>query len=169
MANVSLLVILMAATLVLSFNSFRMAGVIGGVAVLSMGFAFVMLWVFQYPFGFVAIVGSMGLIGVAVNDSIVVLAALREDPAVMRGDGEAAVNVVARSTRHVITTTATTMFGFTPLLVNGGEFWPPLAITLGAGVVGATLLALIFVPSALLLVNRRAARLAAAVQKPATA
>jgi len=169
MANISLLVILMAATLVLSFNSFRMAGVIGGVAVLSMGFAFVMLWVFQYPFGFVAIVGSMGLIGVAVNDSIVVLAALREDPAVMRGDGEAAVDVVARSTRHVVTTTATTMFGFTPLLVNGGEFWPPLAITLGAGVVGATLLALIFVPSALLLVNRRAARAAASVQEPATA
>ncbi len=169
LANVSLLVILMAATLVLSFNSFRMAGVIGGVAALSMGFAFLMLWIFQYPFGFVAIIGSMGLIGVAVNDSIVVLAALREDPAVMRGDGEAAVDVVARSTRHVITTTATTMFGFTPLLVNGGEFWPPLAISLGAGVVGATLLALVFVPSALLLLNRRAARSAAPVQEPATA
>lgn len=169
MANVSLLVILMAATLVLSFNSFRMAGVIGGVAVLSMGFAFVMLWIFQYPFGFVAIVGSMGLIGVAVNDSIVVLAALRENPAVMRGDGDAAVDVVARATRHVVTTTATTMFGFTPLLVNGGEFWPPLAISLGAGVVGATLLALIFVPSALLMVNRRAARSAAAEHQPATA
>lgn len=169
LANVSLLVILMAATLVLSFNSFRMAGVIGCVAILSMGFAFIMLWVFQYPFGFVAIVGSMGLIGVAVNDSIVVLAALREDDAVMRGDGEAAVNVVSRATRHVVTTTATTMIGFSPLLFNGGEFWPPLAISLGAGVVGATILALLFVPSALLLVNRRAMATEAAARRPATA
>jgi multidrug efflux pump len=168
MANVSLLIILMASTLVLSFNSFRMAGVIGGVAALSMGFAFVMLWIFQYPFGFVAIVGSMGLIGVAVNDSIVVLAALREDSGVMRGDGEAAVAVVARATRHVVTTTATTMIGFSPLLFNGGEFWPPLAISLGAGVVGATVLALFFVPSALLLLNRRAAAAEASAGEPAT-
>ncbi|MBI1358565.1 MAG: MMPL family transporter [Acidobacteria bacterium] len=169
LANVSLLVILMASTLVLSFNSFRMAAVIGGVAVLSMGYAFLMLWVFQYPFGFVAIVGSMGLIGVAVNDSIVVLAALREDPDVALGDGEAAVDVVLRATRHVITTTATTAIGFTPLLINGGDFWPPLAISLGAGVIGATFLALFFVPASLLLVNRRAARRAAAAPHPAAA
>lgn len=168
LANVSLLVVLMVSTLVLSFNSFRMAGVIAGVAMLSMGFSFIMLWIFQYPFGFVAIVGSMGLIGVAVNDSIVVLAALREDDGVMRGDGDATVAVVLRSTRHVVTTTATTMIGFTPLLFNGGDFWPPLAIALGAGVVGATVLALFFVPSALLLLNRRAAAAEAARRQPAT-
>jgi len=157
LANISLLVILMVATLVLSFNSFRMAAVIGAVAMLSMGFAFLMLWLFKYPFGFVAIVGSMGLIGVAVNDSIVVLAALRENEAVGRGDVSAAVDVVARATRHVVTTTLTTMIGFSPLLLNGGEFWPPLAVSLGGGVIGATVLALLFVPSAyLMLVGRRA-------------
>ena len=168
LANVSLLVILMASTLVLSFNSFRMAAVIGAVAALSMGYAFAMLFVFQYPFGFVAIVGSMGLIGVAVNDSIVVLAALREDEAVMRGDGDAAARVAIRATRHVVTTTATTAMGFTPLIFNGGDFWPPLAISLGAGVAGATLLALVFVPSALLWFNRRAERAAAVARRPVT-
>jgi len=92
---------------------------------------------------------------------------LREDDAVMRGDGEATVNVVVRSTRHVVTTTATTMIGFSPLLFNGGDFWPPLAISLGGGVVGATILALLFVPSALLLVNRRAVAAEAAAGQPA--
>jgi len=151
LANLSLLIVLMVATLVLSFNSFRMAAVIGVVAMLSMGFAFLMLWLFKYPFGFVAIVGSMGLVGVAVNDSIVVLAALRENEEVGRGSVAATVDTVARATRHVVTTTLTTMIGFSPLLLNGGEFWPPLAVSLGGGVIGATVLALLFVPAAYLL------------------
>ena len=45
-------------------------------------------WVFGMPFGFMAIVGTMGLIGVAINDSIVVLAAIRENERARGGDGE---------------------------------------------------------------------------------
>jgi multidrug efflux pump subunit AcrB len=66
-------------------------------------------------------------------------------------------DVVVRSTRHVLSTSITTIAGFTPLLLAGGGFWPPLAIAIGGGVAGATLLALYFVPSAyILLVRRRA-------------
>ena len=169
MANVTLLIIAMVATLVLSFNSFRLAGVIGLVAGLSMGFAFLMLFLFQYPFGFVAIVGSMGLIGVAVNDSIVVMAALKEDSDASRGDVRAGVAVVVRATRHVIATTLTTMVGFTPLLLSGGDFWPPLAVSIGAGVIGATILALFFVPAAYLAMARRRCRLEARQAAAATA
>ena len=42
--------------------------------------------------------------------------------------------------------------GFLPLIIEGGGFWPPLAITIAGGVVGATLLALVLVPSAYLIV-----------------
>lgn len=67
-------------------------------------------------------------------------------------------DVVVRSTRHVLSTSVTTIAGFTPLLLAGGGFWPPLAIAIAGGVAGSTLLALYFVPSAyLLLVRRRAA------------
>jgi Cu/Ag efflux pump CusA len=33
------------------------------------------------------------------------------------------------------------------LLVVGGDFWPPLAVVLAGGVVGSTLLAVLFVPA----------------------
>ena len=156
LANVSLLALAMVATLVLSFNSFRLAAVIGAVAILSVGFAFLMLFVFNYPFGFVAIVGSMGLIGVSVNDAIVVLAALRKDGRVTAGSLDALVETVEKSTRHVATTTVTTMAGFTPLIISGGDFWPPLAIAIGAGVFGATFLAIFLAPAAYrMLVMRR--------------
>ncbi|ETW98523.1 MAG: hypothetical protein ETSY1_18405 [Candidatus Entotheonella factor] len=155
LASVGVLLVLMLATLVLSFNSFRMAALIGVVAGLSASFAMWSLWLFDYPFGFTAIVGTMGLIGVAVNDSIVVLAALREDPEARSGEREAVITVVIRSTRHVLSTTVTTMAGFTPLVISGGGFWPPVAISIAGGVTGATLLALYFVPSAYILLMCR--------------
>lgn len=155
MASVGVLLVLMLATLVLCFNSFRLAALIAVVAGLSAGLAMLALWLFDYPFGFTAIVGTMGLIGVAVNDSIVVLAALREDPQARLGEREAVGTVVMRSTRHVLSTTVTTMAGFTPLLISGGGFWPPVAVAIGGGVAGATLLALYFIPSAYMLLMRR--------------
>ena len=152
MSSVSVLVVLMIATLVLSFNSFRMAGLVGAVAVMSAGLSLGSLALFDYPFGFMGIVGTMGLIGVAINDTIVVLAALREDEAARSGDPPAVRQVVFHSTRHVLSTTLTTVAGFIPLILGGGGFWPPLATAISGGVIGATLLALVFIPSAFILV-----------------
>lgn len=147
-ASVQILLVAMVATLVLSFSSFRLAGVIGTVGGLAIGLAMLALYLFGLPFGFMAIVGSMGLVGVAINDGIVVLAGLRRDEDARRGDLEATVRVTVEQTRHVLATTFTTMAGFTPLIVAGGGFWPPVAVSIGAGVLGATLLALTFVPAA---------------------
>ncbi|MBL8889260.1 MAG: efflux RND transporter permease subunit [Planctomycetaceae bacterium] len=147
MANVGVLMVLMVATLVLSFQSFRMASIIGVVGVLSMGLGFGSLWLFGYPFGFMAIVGTMGLVGVAINDSIVVLAGIREHAAARTGDPTAILEIVGSATRHVLSTSLTTVAGFLPLIAAGGGFWPPLAVAISGGVVGATVLALVFVPS----------------------
>ena len=97
----------------------------------------------------------MGLIGVAINDSIVVVAAIREDEAARNGDPDAIQEVVVRATRHIVATSLTTMAGFMPLLLAGGSFWPPLAVTIAGGVSGATIIALIFVPSCYLIMMRR--------------
>jgi len=98
-----------------------------------------------------AIVGTMGLVGVAINDSIVVVAAIREDAAARAGDREAIREVVVRSSRHVVATSLTTIAGFMPLIVAGGGFWPPLAVAVAGGVGGATVLALFSVPAAYLM------------------
>ena len=155
LSTVGIIVVLMVTVLVLSFNSFRSAGIIFLVAIGSVGLALLSLWIFGYPFGFMAILGTVGLIGVAINDSIVVLAAIRQDPLARKGDCSAMLEVIVRSTRHVITTTITTIAGFIPLFLDGGEFWPPLAICIAGGVGGATLLALFFVPCAYLLLISR--------------
>lgn len=151
MSTVGILLVLMLATLVLSFSSFRSAFIIAIVGFCSVGLGLFSLWIFGYPLGFMAILGTLSLIGVAINDSIVVLAALIADSQASIGNIKAICQVVVRSTRHVLTTTFTTVAGFIPLLIDGGEFWPPLAICIAGGVIGATLLALLFVPCAYLL------------------
>lgn len=166
MANVGVLMVLMVATLVLSFSSFRVAGLVGAVGILSIGLGLGMLWLFGFPFGFMAIVGSMGLAGVAINDAIVVLAELRANPQARKGDRVVVRDVVLRSTRHVVATSLTTVAGFIPLVLAGGGFWPPLAITIAGGVGGATLLALYFIPSAYILVMCRNCPLRAGAEDP---
>lgn len=155
LASVGILAVMMIAALVLSFRSFRLASLIGMVAFLAVGLGLGALWVFGFPFGFMAIIGTMGLVGVAINDSIVVLAAIQDDEAARNGDSEAILKVVLRASRHVIATSLTTIAGFLPLIIAGGGFWPPLAVTIAGGVGGATVLALIFVPACYLIVMKR--------------
>lgn len=154
LSSVSVLIVLMAATLVLAFGSFRKAAIIASVGALSVGLGLNSLWLFGFPFGFMAIIGTMGLVGVAINDSIVVLAALGDNRRASEGDPEATGEVVIGATRHVLSTTLTTIAGFTPLLIAGGGFWPPMAIAIAGGVTGSTILALYYVPSAYLIVRR---------------
>jgi len=154
-AGIPLLLLAMGATLVLTFSSFRIAALVASIGTVSIGCALAALWFMDYPLGFMAIVGSLGLVGVAINDSIVVLAAIREHPGARAGDPVAVRSVVTRSTRHVLTTSFTTLAGFTPLFLGGGLFWPPLAVCIAGGVLGATLLALVLGPAAYVILVRR--------------
>jgi len=147
MADVPILVVLMIGVLVSAFRSFRSAFIIAVVGGLSIGLGIGSLWAFGFPFGFMGVVGTMGLVGVAVNDAIVVMAGIREDPRARVGNPDALAEIVVRRTRHITATTVTTIVGFTPLILGGGGFWPPVAITIAGGVAGATTLALFFVPS----------------------
>ncbi|MUH00467.1 MMPL family transporter [Scytonema sp. UIC 10036] len=155
LSTVGVLGVLMTATLVLTFNSFALAGCIGIIALLSVGLGLLALWISGYPFGFTAILGTIGLIGIAVNEATVVLAALQADPLASLGDRSAVQEVVVHSTRHMIATTITDTAGFTPLLFDPTGFWNPLAIIIAGGLGGVTLLSLYFVPSVYLLLARR--------------
>ena len=155
MSTVGLLGLIMVITLVLSLGSFRMAGIVFAVGVGSVGLALFALWAFGSVFGFMASVGKMGLIGIAINGAIIILSAFNENEAARQGDVKAVREVVVKATRHVLTTTITTMVGFIPLITDGGSFWMPLAIAIAGGIGGSPLLALYFTPAAYLLVKKR--------------
>lgn len=154
LGNVTILAAGIVFVLVFSLRSFRAMGIILAIGILSMGLGLMSLWATGFAFGFTAIVGAMGMIGIAINDSIVVLAELRADEHCMSGDRQSVVDMVMRSTRHVLCTTFTVGCSFIPMLLEGGTFWPPMAMVIIGGVFGATLLALYWIPATHLVLFR---------------
>lgn len=141
------LLVLMITSLILSFGSVRFATVIGVVAVLSVGLGFFSLWLSGLPIGFNPLLGSAGLIGVAINGSIVVIAAIAANPDAMKGNTIAIVDETMSCSRHILSTTFTTVGGLIPLLLfSEGTFWPPLAVVLAGGVGFSVILSLVFTP-----------------------
>ncbi len=148
------LLTLMIAAVVLAFNSFRFAGVVFVVGFLSAGLAMFGVWMFGTPLGFNAIIGALGLVGLSINGSIVVLSALRADAKSVAGDPDAIRETVVDATRHILATTLTTIGGFAPLLIEGDSFWLPFASAVAGGVGGSAILALVLAPAAFVLLTR---------------
>ncbi len=142
------LLVLMITTLILTFSSLRMAGVIGLVAILSVGLGMMSLWISGLPVGFNPLLGCAGLIGVAINGSIVVIAAINANPKAKQGDTKSIVEETMSCSRHILSTTFTTVGGLIPLLLfSEGSFWPPLAVVLAGGVGFSVILSLVFTPT----------------------
>ncbi|MCT7943918.1 efflux RND transporter permease subunit [Shewanella septentrionalis] len=158
LSNVMLVVTLLLATVVLSFNSFRLTAIILLSAIQSAGLGLLAVYVFGYPFGFPVIIGLLGLMGLAINAAIVILAELEDMPSARLGDMETIVSTVSSCGRHISSTTITTVGGFIPLIIAGGGFWPPFAIAIAGGTLLTTLLSLVWVPTMYLLLmkNRKA-------------
>ncbi|MEE3258048.1 MAG: efflux RND transporter permease subunit, partial [Candidatus Latescibacterota bacterium] len=102
--------------------------------------------------GPMALLGFIVLIGIAVNNGIILIDAigtLREGEGFRR---ERAVLMAGRSrVRPILMTSATTLLGVLPLALDFGgdyEVWPPFAITVLGGLAVSMVSTLIFVPVA---------------------
>ena len=98
-----------------------------------------------------AIAQAKGLKNILVKSSgrnppIVVLSHIKESNANSPITKETLVDVVIRSTRHVITTSATTIGGFLPLLLTS-VFFQPLAWAMAGGIIGSAIIALFYIPA----------------------
>ncbi|RCL38476.1 MAG: AcrB/AcrD/AcrF family protein [SAR86 cluster bacterium] len=138
--------VLIVIALVSALNSFRQATLILSVAIWCTGLAFLGLTLGQANFGFMGLVGAIGLAGLSINDSIVVLSHIKEANANSPINKNDLVEVIIRSTRHVVTTSATTIGGFIPLLVTS-IFFEPLAWAMAGGVIGSTVIAIFYIPA----------------------
>ncbi|MEZ9544363.1 efflux RND transporter permease subunit [Vibrio sp. 10N.286.48.C11] len=145
-SNVAVVVVLMVLVVVMSFNSFRMSSIIFLVAGLAGGLGLLSVWIFGYPFGFTVIIAMLGIAGLAINAAIVILTELKLDKEASSGSVDAVIDAVMSCTRHISSTTITTVGGFMPLIIAGGGFWPPFAVAIVGGTVLTTLISFYFVP-----------------------
>ena len=146
MRTLGLILVLMVISIMAAFNSFRLTTAIFFVAFLSAGMGLLALSLSGFPFGFTSILGVMAMIGLAINAAIVIIAECRSNAEAVTGSHEAVAQSVMHCSRHICSTTITTIMGFMPLLIAGGGFWPPFAIVVAGGTLLTTLLSLILVP-----------------------
>ena len=132
-------------TLVMILNSFYQAAVILFVGLLCIGLGFLGMFLGFQNFGFIGLVGIVGLAGLAINDAIVVLSHLNEEAAEGKITKKKLVSTTVRSTRHIVTTSITTVGGLFPLLFD--TFFETLAWAMCFGVLGSALIALLLIPS----------------------
>ena len=105
-------------------------------------------WIMGMPLTFFSVLGMLALIGVVINDSLVLVDFInqrRKQSSVMEAITQAGV---ARF-RPVLLTSLTTFFGLIPLLFEQStqaQFLIPMAISLAFGILFATLITLILVP-----------------------
>jgi len=107
-------------------------------------------YVMGFPLTIISLIGLLGLTGILVNDSIILVTRLNE----RLNHGEpldvAAVGASFDRFRAVLLTSLTTIGGLTPLMFETSrqaQFLIPMAITLVFGLAAATFLVLILVPT----------------------
>jgi multidrug efflux pump subunit AcrB len=100
--------------------------------------------------------GIVGLAGVAVNDSLILVNAMNMNRDSGQGVPEAAFLAGKQRFRAVLLTSLTTFAGLSPMILEKSlqaQFLIPMAISLGFGVLFATLITLILIPSLVVILD----------------
>ncbi len=103
-----------------------------------------------YDLSLLSAMGFVALSGVVVNDSLVLIAAINEFRRQGMSSLDAVVAGAARRFRPILLTSLTTFFGLAPMIFETSmqaRFLIPMALSLGFGVLFATVIILLLVPS----------------------
>ncbi|WP_321418077.1 efflux RND transporter permease subunit [uncultured Desulfobacter sp.] len=138
---------LLLAVLLAEFNSFRCMFIILATVPLSAAGVVPGLLIGGQPFGFMSMLGIIALVGIVVNNAIVLLEVVENRRRAGAGVGKALEDAVSRRIRPILLTTATTVAGLLPLALSSSTLWPPLASAMISGLLASTLLTLVVVPA----------------------
>ncbi|MDH3339275.1 MAG: efflux RND transporter permease subunit, partial [Gammaproteobacteria bacterium] len=129
-------------------------------------------WLMGYSLSILSLLGFLALVGVVVNDSLVLVDFANQH----KRAGEPIESAVERAGvvrfRPVMLTSLTTFMALLPLLLERSttaQYLIPMAISLGFGILFATFITLILVPTNLLIANDLGERARGAMGLPAAA
>ncbi|NEQ98083.1 MAG: efflux RND transporter permease subunit [Cyanothece sp. SIO2G6] len=138
-------IFLVFAVLVLQFGSYTQPIII----ILTIPFAligtFIGFFLLGLPFSFPSAIGIISLVGIVVNDAIVMVETMNERRKQGMDTRHAAAAGASDRLRPILTTTITTIIGLLPLAFSD-PMWFPLCMAIIFGLMSATLIALLVVP-----------------------
>ncbi len=103
------------------------------------------LLLFDRPFGFVAMLGTIALAGMIMRNSVILVDQIEHDLAEGVAPAEAIVEATVRRFRPIVLTALTAILAMIPL--SRSAFFGPMAVAIMGGLLVATLLTLLFLPA----------------------
>jgi multidrug efflux pump subunit AcrB len=150
-ANVALakvfpaMLVLMLVTIMLQVRSFPAMAMVALTAPLGLAGAVPILLLFQQPFGFNAILGLIGLAGILMRNTLILIGQIHSNQADGLDTYDAVVEATVQRARPVMLTALAAVLAFVPLTFSA--FWGSMAYTLIGGTAGGTVLTLLFLPA----------------------
>ena len=144
-AVLPLMFLMMLAIMMVMLVSFRRLAMV--VCVLPLGLIGVVLslLLFNQPLGFVAILGVLALIGMIAKNAVILIVQIETD----RSEGKSVLDAVMASAtsrmRPMFLAALSTVLGLIPIAPT--VFWGPMAFAIMGGLLVATLLTLVFLPT----------------------
>lgn len=103
------------------------------------------LLVFQQPFGFVAMLGTIALAGMIMRNSVILVDQIEQDITAGSPPWNAVIDATVRRFRPIVLTALAAVLAMIPL--SRSIFFGPMAVAIMGGLIVATVLTLMFLPA----------------------
>ena len=144
-AGIPLMLFVTFTLLMLQLQSFSRALLVFLTGPLGMAGVAGALLVLDRPFGFVALLGVIALMGMIQRNSVILIDQIEQDRAAGVPAWEAIVESAVRRLRPIVLTAAAAVLAMIPL--SRSVFWGPMAVAIMGGLVVATALTLLALPA----------------------
>ncbi|QIO34823.1 efflux RND transporter permease subunit [Bradyrhizobium sp. 1(2017)] len=145
MAVIPLMLFVMFTILMVQLQSFARLFMVVSVAPLGLIGVIAALMLFGRPLGFVAILGVLALIGMISKNAVILIGQIEAERAQGKTPWEAAVDASSSRFRPIMLTAVSTVLGMIPIAPT--VFWGPMAFAIMGGLLVATVLTLVFLPT----------------------
>jgi multidrug efflux pump len=144
-AGVPLFILVVMTLLVLQLKSISRSVMVFLTAPLGLIGVTLFLLVFQQPFGFVAMLGTIALSGMIMRNSVILIDQIEQDIAAGQDRWHAIIEATVRRFRPIVLTALAAVLAMIPL--SRSVFFGPMAVAIMGGLIVATALTLLFLPA----------------------
>ena len=144
-AGVPLFIVVVLTLLMLQLKSFSRSAMVFLTAPLGLIGVTLFLLIFQQPFGFVAMLGTIALAGMIMRNSVILVDQIEQDISHGLDRWHAIIEATVRRFRPIVLTALAAVLAMIPL--SRSVFFGPMAVAIMGGLVVATALTLLFLPA----------------------
>jgi multidrug efflux pump len=144
-AGVPLFLVVVITLLMLQLRSASRTAIVFLTAPLGLIGVSIFLLVFQQPFGFVAMLGTIALSGMIMRNSLILIDQIEQDIQAGRTQWSAIIEATVRRLRPIVLTALAAVLAMLPL--SRSVFFGPMAVAIMGGLIVATVLTLLFLPA----------------------